>query len=732
MSSIDVHGGRLSADVEAPLEKVLAAIARASGVEILVHGAAVEQVRIACRDVPLEVALRRVLGATSFAFVYATPRSDRTSRLTLAAVHVYVAGPATTAAAATTVTAIAATGIEDDDPARVLLESKSWVARKKAVRALATASGDDAVDALGRAVSVDGDPWVREKAARGLGKISSEKAVAPLSDALLRDEDPFVREAAATSLGKSLSEAAVGPLAHALRGDPGVEVREAAAAALGRARSDAAVALLAEAAERDESDIVRKRAEAALRSIRGATQNRLPTIATTELALVPWARARMLRCCTSPDRHGMPTPLVRVALLVATVVALESDPAVAIPVFARIYGKPCGTCHSVFPQLNPAGEEFRAHGFHGLPAAAKPIRVGGLELPGLLPLAVYSSVGEDFTKERSRSESGPTRACSNLQFLSALAGGELGPHLAFLMDYEILETEPDTCALEVNTLPEQAYLQAHAETPNWLGNLRLGWYELPLGISPRIHRLSATPYLTYALSGCRLLGTAPPGVDCADVPVLGQSQIGGEASLLHPSSGFGASFGITKGSNNRLDNQGSPDFYFRLGEQVGFQKLGIFLQYSPDSYDTGPRNQTLQVGPDLSLYTRRFRLLAQFLASFESDPTGHSEDLWIYGGFIEGEYRVTATIIGLLRAESAFNPEFDDTGEGGVTHVRDQLWTLVGGGQWLLRENLKLVAEVSYAQNHQAVQNSTTSAWFVTIRVVTAFWMLDPFFGLKA
>src|SRR5258706_156862 len=33
--------------------------------------------------------------------------------------------------------------------------------------------------------------------------------------------------------------------------------------------------------------------------------------------------------------------------------ALQAAPAVAIPVFARIYDKPCGTCHTVFPQLNP-------------------------------------------------------------------------------------------------------------------------------------------------------------------------------------------------------------------------------------------------------------------------------------------------------------------------------------------------------------------------------------------
>jgi hypothetical protein len=277
LRSIQVRDGRLSADVDAPLDEVLAAIARATGLEIRVHGATGERTTFAFRDVPLEVALRHVLGATSFAFVYALPPSHRTSLPMLVAVHVYAparpkaavaANPGGSAAAATT-----AAGIQGDDPARVLLESESWVARKKAVRELATTSGDGAVDALGRAVYDDEDPWVREKAVRALGRMSSEKAITPLSDALLRDQDPFVREAAATSLGESRSETAIAMLAYALRADQGVEVREAAAAALGETRSETAAATLAEAAERDDSERVRTRALAALRSIRGGHES---------------------------------------------------------------------------------------------------------------------------------------------------------------------------------------------------------------------------------------------------------------------------------------------------------------------------------------------------------------------------------------------------------------------------------------------------------------------------
>ena len=62
-----------------------------------------------------------------------------------------------------------------------------------------------------------------------------------------------------------------------------------------------------------------------------------------------------------------------------------------MPVFARIYDEPCGTCHTVFPQLNPAGDTFRANGLHGLTPAIAPLQIGSsaIDVPGTLPLAVY-------------------------------------------------------------------------------------------------------------------------------------------------------------------------------------------------------------------------------------------------------------------------------------------------------------------------------------------------------
>jgi hypothetical protein len=63
---------------------------------------------------------------------------------------------------------------------------------------------------------------------------------------------------------------------------------------------------------------------------------------------------------------------------------------------------------------------------------------------------------------------------------------------------------------------------------------------------------------------------------------------------------------------------------------------------------------------------------------------------------------------------------------GGETRVRRQLWEVTGGGQWLIFENVKMVAEVTYGENHEAVRDRTVKTWAGTLRLVTAFWPLAP------
>jgi hypothetical protein len=421
------------------------------------------------------------------------------------------------------------------------------------------------------------------------------------------------------------------------------------------------------------------------------------------------------------------TYLTWVALSWALLGALQSRSAVAIPVFARTYGKPCGACHTVFPQLNPEGENFRAHGLHGLTPAIKPLKVGSLfDVPGTLPLALYLAAGEDFSKVDVPGQQSPTRTHFNLDYFKILAGGEIGQHLAFLMDYELVETEPDTGDITINSVPYQAYVTAHAEPWGWLGNLKGGWYELPLVVSPDIHRLSVRPYLIDQLSACALLGVAPPHRQCEDLSVPGETQIGLELSALQPDSGFGWAAGLTNGSNNHLNDIASRDFYLQAAQALGPHRIGLFFFYSPDLIGDGVGDRAVRVGPALNLYSRQFRLLAQFLAEYESNPTGRLRSLWYYGGFLEVDYRLTPSLLSLLRVDSVWMPRFDDTMQGGDTQVRRQPWEVTGGVQWLILENLKAVAEITYGESHESVSDTTGKTWAGSLRLVTAFWPFTP------
>ncbi len=401
--------------------------------------------------------------------------------------------------------------------------------------------------------------------------------------------------------------------------------------------------------------------------------------------------------------------------------------ALAIPVFARIYNKPCATCHTVFPQLNPVGEEFRLRGLHGLKPAVEPLHAGDyFEFPGTIPVAIAGSAGEDFNHVHRSNAPDSDIPHFNLQFLSILFGGELSPHLAFFGDWAPIITRTTTGNTDVQTRPGLSFLQAHAEPTHWLTNLRLGLFELPLGTSPRVHRLTARSQLIYGVTAFSLLGRRVPVPGRRDTLLLGLTQLGGEMSAVHEPSSLELVTGIVAGSNNRVDNNGSCDTYARIGFLPGPHRVGLFFYYSPDSVGDGLHDQMIRVGPDLTLYSRRSKLTAQFLAGHDWNPDGHHVGLWYYGGFLEQTFRVTPELIALLRLDAVGMPGYDDRSAGGNINVRRRVWEVTTGLQYLLLENLKLMAEVTYSETQESVSNQTGSGLTATLRVNTAFWPLNP------
>lgn len=394
----------------------------------------------------------------------------------------------------------------------------------------------------------------------------------------------------------------------------------------------------------------------------------------------------------------------------------------AIPVFARIYDKPCSACHTVYPQLNPAGEYFRAKGLHSMEAKVKPIQLApGFDVPGTLPLAISLAVGQDVSRFYPPGVANSTENHFNLEYLALLAGGELGPHLAFLADCAPLFTISQTGKQLENHNLGLGFLQAHAEPRGWLVNVRAGLIELPTGTSPRVHRLSVQPYLVYQSTAFSLLGRQRP----ADSAALSETQIAVELSGLRE-NGFALAAGVANGTNNRANSKEEKDVYFRVAQAFGLHRAGFLLYYSPNLLRHGPDNAGLRLGPDVSFYWRQAGLRAQLLANYDDNPTGTDDDFWSIGSFVEGEYRWTPSIVSLARGEAVATPTFDDRDRGGQTRIRRQVWQLTAGAQWLPLENLKLIVEATYGENHEDVSNKTTESWFVTVRVATAFWPLTP------
>ena len=288
-------------------------------------------------------------------------------------------------------------------------------------------------------------------------------------------------------------------------------------------------------------------------------------------------------------KHAVSTAIVVVGLLMPRAAA-------AIPVFARIYNKPCSACHTVYPQLNPAGEEFRARGLHGLEPAIAPIPLGAhFDIPGTFPFALSLAAGTDVTRIDVPHQSDPTHVHPNLEFLAVLAGGELGSHLAFLADYAPIFENTVNGHQVVNKRLGLGFMQAHADAGDWMFNLRAGLFELPFAVSPRVHRLSVQGYTIYGPVPFSLLGRPSPARgERKDVLTLGSTQIGGEISGLNKSmNGLAWALGVVNGSNNRKDDNSSKDVYLRVGELFGFHKAGLFFYYSPDAvgqgvHDTAP------------------------------------------------------------------------------------------------------------------------------------------------
>ena len=155
------------------------------------------------------------------------------------------------------------------------------------------------------------------------------------------------------------------------------------------------------------------------------------------------------------------------AFVVLAAAALAPRPAQAIPIFAQRYDLRCDACHSVLPELNQFGNEFRNRGY----------RLDGVPKHGTTIVALREQIGYTPT---------PTDGTTRKTVPAGIVLGavEVGRVEAFV--HETLGSEGSTSSLFLGYL---AYRDVHSSVL-----YRAGLLELPLVHSPAQRNDTLTTY----------------------------------------------------------------------------------------------------------------------------------------------------------------------------------------------------------------------------------------------
>ncbi len=288
------------------IKDLLKAIARESGLTLVLYGNLDEPVTMKFRRLPFSKAVGRIVRHHNFALHYVQPSASAGKAASSSKLWVFAAGPGyysnlakdmnhASSLTALTLGAPPPEGLRSDQPLRrevagdlAALDASEVVARLsyalveedpklrlRAVSALAEIGSEEAAGVLLAALG-DSDPLVREEAALAMGEIGGVTASQALRQSL-SDHDSHVRAAAIGALVEIDGEASVQVLSTALR-DRNLAVREQAVDALAEIGGDAAIELLKQTFRADEVK-VRAAAIEALADIGGDNAARALAIA---------------------------------------------------------------------------------------------------------------------------------------------------------------------------------------------------------------------------------------------------------------------------------------------------------------------------------------------------------------------------------------------------------------------------------------------------------------------
>jgi len=233
----------------------------------------------------------------------------------------------------------------------------------------------------------------------------------------------------------------------------------------------------------------------------------------------------------------------------------------AVPLFAQRYNLRCDACHSVLPELNQFGNDFRNRGY----------RIDGAPKHGTTIVALREQIGYTPTPT-----DGTTR--KTVPAGAALGAAEIGQVEAFV--HETLGSEGSSASLFLGYL---AYGNAHS------GMLyRAGLIELPLVHSPAQRNDTLTTYgYEGTLAGLNDLTLATPRWALEAERSVGSARV---AATLAFGNATGSAYGGKPVETGRSESFAAPE-------------LGVFARI--------PLGSDLRVGVDALTGSRRIALLGR-------------------------------------------------------------------------------------------------------------------------
>lgn len=392
--------------------------------------------------------------------------------------------------------------------------------------------------------------------------------------------------------------------------------------------------------------------------------------------------------------------LVRlVAVISLLLVAARAE---AIPAFARKYQLGCSMCHTIFPQLNRFGRDFRDNGFR-MPDEVQSLMKKANPTPA--PSHGTGSTSSDFwsfipeaipfsIQGKLHDLINPTGTIKNdfeLEELQLQSGGTFTPRVSYYLHHHLVEEGAPgtlyTAWVRFNDLWGS----------DWL-NVTVGQVELPLSFSPEIERLSSFEYLAFD----RQLGANPftIGTPQLGLQVFGQSEHG---TKLWAGVVNGSGLAVSDATGT-VDSNNFKDVYVRLAQEVGRNVYGGFAYFgragvSSDSATT-VNDDFVRIGADAVLSFDPVQVSAMAMYARDGNPLGTGERRSFVGGFLQGQWFATDRTIVLVRVDAIHqNQPAPDVGADAETSVfRVNTLAVTPGVQFLVRPNVKIGFEYQVRQ----------------------------------